>query len=431
MTEFYPHACPTIWGAFLKCYWECKSGFESVLLFTARELIDDGRGKAHPCQSLAGLLYPPGCFKTTSQLSLQPVIQDFRSTAFILQNGATTVLWRVLAVQKKISQIPLGLSGDVFTGNSALCGFQTLVLWYVVREGGKKRPDPPKCLGFQARKWYLRSCLTSHPQGAWGCDGECLWGKKQLPRGILVIRVLGTPWHQWGNGPTQRWEEDWQVSPGFAAKMGPICFTQCIPSTMVKFLSIPLELLLSAYQFYLFLLMKQMMNLDTLNWVGAIPETVGNSWLEKPCITVPQWMHTKGRTSRGRGLFSVVCGCVHGSKRHELKLLYDSWDLPTRGSHAGQLILWKQNTAEGIQGHSHSNFIISVSTKVRHGALKQSLHGVTAHGCMQVAWLPLPWDNDGQFSPPLWAVVKTQPHRHLLVTWLLQYRIVFHCKKQI
>lgn len=37
------------------------------------------------------------------------------------------------------------------------------------------------------------------------------------------------------------------MSPGFAAKMGPMCFTQCIPSTMVKFLSIPLVLLLSAY----------------------------------------------------------------------------------------------------------------------------------------------------------------------------------------
>lgn len=56
------------------------------------------------------------------------MIQGFRSTAFILQNGAIIVLWRVLAVQKKISQIPLGLSGDVFTGNSALYGFQTLVL---------------------------------------------------------------------------------------------------------------------------------------------------------------------------------------------------------------------------------------------------------------------------------------------------------------
>lgn len=105
--------------------------------------------------------------------------------------------------------------------------------------------DPPKCLGFQARKLYLWSCLTSHPQGVWGCDGECLWRKKQLPRGLLVIRVLGSTWDQWGHGPTQRWEKDWQVSPGLAAKMGPICFTQCIPSLMVndKLLLIPLVLL--------------------------------------------------------------------------------------------------------------------------------------------------------------------------------------------
>lgn len=129
---------------------------------------------------------------------------------------------------------------------------------------------------------------------------------------------------------------------------------------------------------YLFLLMEQMMNLGTLNWVGDIPERVGNSWLEKPCITVSQWMHTKGRISQGRGVFSVLCGCVRGNNRQELKLLYDSWDLPTRGSHAGQLILWKQNTAEGTQGHSHSNSIISVSAKVRHRALKQSLQ----------VWLP-------------------------------------------
>lgn len=139
----------------------------------------------------------------------------------------------------------------------------------------------------------------------------------------------------------------------------------------------------------------------------------------------------KRQNSGGRGLFSVVCGCGHGNEKHKLELLYDSWGLPTRDSHSGQLILWKQNTAEAIQGHSCSNFIISVNTKIRHRALKRSPHGEIAHGCMQVAWLPLPWDNDGQFSTHLWAVVKTQPCGHLLVMWLLQYRIVFHCKKEI
>lgn len=70
------------------------------------------------------------------------------------------------------------------------CWFQSLVLLYVVQEGGKKRPNPSKCSDFQARKFYLRSCLTSHPQRAWGCDGDCFWRERWLPRELLVIVFL-------------------------------------------------------------------------------------------------------------------------------------------------------------------------------------------------------------------------------------------------
>lgn len=127
------------------------------------------------------------------------------------------------------------------------------------------------------------------------------------------------------------------MSPGFAGKMGYICFTQCIPSAMVnvKLLPIPLPLLLSAYQFYLFLLI----NLHTLNWVGDISATVGSPWLEKPCIMVSQWVQTKDITLEGKGPFSVVCGYVHRDKGHKQEHLYDSWDLPSRDSHVGRFVL--------------------------------------------------------------------------------------------
>lgn len=83
------------------------------------------------------------------------------------------------------------------------------------------------------------------------------------------------------------------MSPGFARKMDHACNT----STMVKdkLLSIPLVFHLSAYQFYLFLLMNLHVKL-----VGDIPATVGSPWLEKPCIMVFQWIHTKDITSGGR-----------------------------------------------------------------------------------------------------------------------------------
>lgn len=152
--------------------------------------------------------------------------------------------------------------------------------------------------------------------------------------------------------------------------MGHICFTQCVPSAIVndKLLPTPLVLLLSAYQFYPFLLT----NLHILNWLGDIPATVGSPWLEKSSIMVSQWMHTKDITLGGKGLFSVACGYVHRDKGHKQEHLRDSWDLPTRGSHAGRFVLWNplgqgtfpQNTTEAIQGHSHSNFIISINIKV-------------------------------------------------------------------
>lgn len=56
------------------------------------------------------------------------LIQDFRSTAFVFQTGAIIVLWTASEVQREISQIPLGLNGDVFTGNSVLYLFQSLDL---------------------------------------------------------------------------------------------------------------------------------------------------------------------------------------------------------------------------------------------------------------------------------------------------------------
>lgn len=143
----------------------------------------------------------------------------------------------------------------------------------------------------------------------------------------------------------QRWEEDWQVSPGFAGKMGHICFTYRVPSAMVndKLLPIPLVLLLSAYQFYPFLLT----NLHIWNWAGDIPATLGSPWLEKPYIMGSPWMHTKDITSDGKGLFSVVCGYVHRDKGHRQEHLCGSGDLPTRDSHTGLFVLW--NTL----GHSH------------------------------------------------------------------------------
>lgn len=55
------------------------------------------------------------------------LIQDFRSTTFIFQTGAITVLWRALAAQKKLCQTPLAPSGNVFNGNSVLYWFQSLV----------------------------------------------------------------------------------------------------------------------------------------------------------------------------------------------------------------------------------------------------------------------------------------------------------------
>lgn len=115
----------------------------------------------------------------------------------------------------------------------------------------------------------------------------------------------------------------------------------------------------------------------------------------------------KGQNSWGRGLFSGVCGRVHGNKWYEPRTfcmiagIYQP-EILTQGSWSCE-----NRTAEAIQGHSCSNFINSVNTKIRLRALKQSFHGEIAHGCMQVARLPLPWDNDGQFSIHLWAVVKT------------------------
>lgn len=62
--------------------------------------------------------------KSCDQKELKP-----RPSAFILKIATTTVLWRVLAVQrKKISQIPLGLEGDVFAGNSVPHWLQQLLV---------------------------------------------------------------------------------------------------------------------------------------------------------------------------------------------------------------------------------------------------------------------------------------------------------------
>lgn len=50
----------------------------------------------------------------------QPVVAE--------ATGTITVLWRVLAVQRKISQIPLGFRGDGVTGSSVSYRFQSLVV---------------------------------------------------------------------------------------------------------------------------------------------------------------------------------------------------------------------------------------------------------------------------------------------------------------
>lgn len=159
------------------------------------------------------------------------------------------------------------------------------------------------------------------------------------------------------------------MSPSCAGKMGHACFTQCIPSAMVndKLLPVPLVFPLSAYQFYLFLLM----NLHILNRVGEYTYTSGEPMVGKPCIMVSQWRHTKDATSGGKGLFSVDCGYVHRDKGHMQDCLCDSRDLPTGDSHAGQFVLgntlggarFPQNTAEVIQGPSCSNFTISINIK--------------------------------------------------------------------
>jgi len=64
-----------------------------------------------------------------------------------------------------------------------------------------------------------------------------------------------------------------------------------------KLSPIPLVLLLSAYQFYLFLLT----NIPMLNWIRDIPAKVGSPWVEKPCTMISQWMHTKDTTSGREG----------------------------------------------------------------------------------------------------------------------------------
>lgn len=170
-----------------------------------------------------------------------------------------------------------------------------------------------------------------HLQGAWGCDGECFWTEKRLPRGLLqkqhllVTGAFGSTEDQQGRWPTQRWAKDWQVSPGVAGKMCRICFTQCIPSAMVndKILQIPLVLLLSAYQFYLFLLHKFA---HIVLGEGCIYNTgkpmAGKTLLHGFSVDAHKGYNFVG----GKGFFSVVCDSAQRDKAQKQNHLWDSWD---------------------------------------------------------------------------------------------------------